>query len=74
MTENDIKQKLSFHYLGFIATYSGYRFDQPFTDYGVDAVIEQIERVRINGKNRYVASGKSIDVQLKSTSSSKIIR
>lgn len=74
MTENDIKQKLSFHYVGFISTYSGYRFDQPFTDYGVDAVIEKIEKVQINGTNRYVASGKSIDVQLKSTSGSKIIQ
>lgn len=47
MTENDIKQSLSFHYIGLIATYSGYRFDKPFTDYGVDAVLEKVE------KNKY---------------------
>ncbi|MEM9886888.1 MAG: DUF4365 domain-containing protein [Bacteroidota bacterium] len=74
MTENDIKQSLSFHYIGLIATYSGYRFDKPFTDYGVDAVLEKVEKVSINGKSRFIASGKSIDVQLKSTSSAKIIR
>lgn len=56
-----------------IAAYSGYRFDKPFTDYGVDAVLEEIEQIRSDERTRYIASGKTIDVQLKSTTSSKIL-
>lgn len=67
MTEGHIKENLSFHYLGSIITRGGAKLERPFTDYGVDAVIEHIDKINSKYGTRYAASGISFDIQLKST-------
>jgi len=72
MTKPDIKHQLAFHYFGMIASKSGFKYEKPVIDYGVDAMIELIEKVKVGNKFRYAASGISIDIQLKSTTQRKV--
>ena len=72
MTEQDIKHQLAFHYLGIIASRSGFKYEKPAIDYGVDAMVERIEKIKKDKGFRYAASGISIDVQLKSTTYDRI--
>ncbi|MEO1713172.1 MAG: DUF4365 domain-containing protein, partial [Bacteroidota bacterium] len=74
MTEDHIKEQLSLQYIGVLASRLGYRTDRPFTDYGVDLMIERIERVQKGNQVRYFSSGQSVDVQLKCTTEQQIIR
>ncbi len=74
MTEDHIKEQLSLQYIGILASRMGYRTDRPITDYGVDLMIERIERVQKGNQVRYFSSGQSVDVQLKCTTEKQIIR
>lgn len=67
MTIEQIKELLSTHYLGTLASIKGFRVDRPFMDYGVDIVLERIATFTYNGKTRYFGSGQTVDVQLKCT-------
>ena len=72
MTVEHIKEQLSLHYLGTLASVAGFKVDRPSLDYGVDAMIERIEVAQIGDRKRYFGSGQSIDVQLKCTTQSVI--
>ncbi len=72
MTKQDIKHELAFHYLGILTSRSGFKYEKPVIDYGVDAAIERIEKIKKENGFRYAASGISVDIQLKSTTYNQV--
>lgn len=74
MTEDHIKEQLGLQYIGALASRQGYRTDRPFSDYGVDLMIERVEQVKQGDRVRYFSSGQSIDVQLKCTTEKQVAR
>lgn len=72
MTPEQIKEQLSIHFVGALASLKGFRVGQPHLDYGVDMTLERIQTYEINGRKRYFSSGQSVDVQLKATTQSQV--
>ena len=68
MTTQQIKEQLSFHYVGAIAAVSGHKFFQPDSDHGVDLLIAETRRFHLStGKTEISDTGRLIAVQLKCT-------
>jgi len=67
MTSNDIMEEISRDFIMTIAHNKGY-FNLSGRDYGTDLLIRKAIRRTDNGKNRYLTSGKGIDIQLKAVS------
>jgi len=65
MTTNDKMEELSRNFILAIAHNRGY-FDYNGRDYGTDLLIRKSLKRLENRKQRYLSSGKAIDVQLKS--------
>ncbi len=74
MTEAQIREQLSIHYVGTLAATQGFKVERPVNDYGVDIAIERMATVTIEGRTRHFSSGQSIDVQLKSTTNRQVER
>jgi uncharacterized protein DUF4365 len=73
MTENDIKELLSKNFVRTIANRYGYKIGSIELDHGVDlSVIEVAKRTTNEGSVRYFDSGKSVELQLKSTTESSV--
>ena len=72
MTLEQIKEQLSVHFIGTMASLKGYRVGRPHDDYGVDIVLERIQVYEVAGKRRFFSSGQSIDIQLKATTKSQL--
>jgi hypothetical protein len=72
MTEAQIKEKISQHFISILANRMGLNVTSPFTDYGVDAIISQVETYFSKEHVRYVESGRFIELQLKCTTESQI--
>lgn len=62
-----IKESLSVQYLSILASHGGFSAQAPFTDYGVDLMVEEISSYQIGDRTRYFSSGRTLDIQLKST-------
>lgn len=67
MTEAQIKEKYSRHFIGLLATKSGYHDFEPHHDFGVDLSIRKIGKVLSGNRVRYLLNAVSIDIQLKCT-------
>lgn len=67
-----IKESLSVQYLSILASYGGFSAHTPFTDYGVDLMVEEISSYQIGDRTRYFSSGRTLDIQLKSTTTESI--
>ena len=73
MTTQQIKEQLSFHYLGALAAVSGHKFFQPDSDHGVDLLIAETQRFRLStGKMEISDTGRVVAVQLKCTTRKSI--
>lgn len=70
MTDEHIKQELSFAYTQAISAYAGMSCEQRRIDYGIDGSIKEIKYSDI--RRRFVESGYSIDFQLKATVNAKV--
>lgn len=70
LTDEHIKEELSFAYTQAISAYAGMGCEQRRRDYGIDGSINEIIYSKI--RKRHVESGYSIDFQLKATVNAKI--
>lgn len=70
MTDEHIKEELSFAYTQAISAYAGMGCEQRRRDYGIDGSIKDIKYSIV--RKRFAESGYSIDFQLKSTVNAKI--
>lgn len=73
MTDEHLKEQLSIHYIGLLASKTRFILNKPLYDYGVDGSVELIEAYRINEDTRYTPTGKAIDFQLKCTTKKQIM-
>lgn len=74
MTEEQIKAKLSQHFVELVASRCGFKCSKPDPDHGVDLTITNAIPIERNGKIRYFDSGRYLDIQLKSTCENQIVR
>lgn len=72
MTEEKIKEELSRHFIGVLASKMGVKIVTPLNDYGVDFTFKQVKKYKIHNKIRYVDSGRILGVQLKCTTESNV--
>lgn len=73
MIKEHIKEQLSNNFIGLIASKLGYTIGKDNLDYGVDITLKKIVyRKSGNNKKRYSTPGYYMDLQLKSTTLSKI--
>ena len=70
MTDEHIKEELSFAYTQAISAFAGMGCEQRRKDYGIDGSIKDIKYSTV--RKRFAESGYSIDFQLKSTVNAKI--
>lgn len=68
-----IKESLSVQYLSILASQGGFSAQAPFTDYGVDLMVEEISSYQIGDRTRYFSSGRTLDIQLKSITADRIL-
>ncbi|MCK5607454.1 DUF4365 domain-containing protein [Candidatus Pacearchaeota archaeon] len=74
MTEEQIKENLSKHFIGMVACHNGYQCSNPNGDYGADLMVNKILKgTKSDGSTRYYGSGQHIDFQLKATTNSRVI-
>ena len=74
MTQEQIKEQLSFRYLEIIVNKIGHKVVPIPQDHAVDIEIREVEkRTLSNGKARYSDSGRNIDIQMKSTTDDKVV-
>jgi hypothetical protein len=71
MTEK-IKEALSIQFISILATHNGFNAQRPYSDYGVDLMIEALSSYRVKEKVRYFNSGVSLDLQVKCTTTERI--
>lgn len=74
MTEEQIKEKLSQHFVEVLASRRGFKCTRPDSDHGVDLTITRATTIERNGHRRFLDSGRYIELQLKSTCESQIAR
>jgi hypothetical protein len=74
MTEEQVKEAISRHFVQLIASRGGFLCARPDYDYGCDLTVTKVMVVPRGGKMRYLQSGISIDLQLKCTLESGIER
>jgi hypothetical protein len=68
MTEEQLKESISFSFFKLIANKTGFKCDKPTDgDNGIDAYVRRVLPVNRNGTMRQVEFGGSLDFQLKST-------
>lgn len=67
MTNEQIKEQLSLHYVGAIISRAGHQIILPQSDFGVDLVIRETHQYLINNTRRFLTSGNVVDIQLKCT-------
>ncbi len=73
MTTAQIKEQLSIHYLGALASWAGHLMKLPTGNpTGVDVTISGFQKVKITGRTRHIDTGKAIDIQLKCTARKKL--
>lgn len=71
LPSNEIKQKLSRRYVEALASRAGYDIAKSESDFGNDLHIEEVG-IRYRPQKRYLASGRRIFLQLKSTTQKSI--
>lgn len=71
MTEEDIKEQLSRHFVCSLAHVHGVKCTTPDKDHGVDVLFTTVNKIIKEGKpTRYLDSGNHLPIQIKSTTSS----
>ncbi|MFK7982578.1 MAG: DUF4365 domain-containing protein [Saprospiraceae bacterium] len=73
MKEEQIKEQLSLHFIGAIASFKNIKVVKPFEDNGVDLLLKKVKVISFKEKIRYLDSGDIIAVQVKSTTKKGII-
>jgi hypothetical protein len=75
MTENIIKEKLSNHFIGIVASNKAYMLDKPAEDYGEDFMLSRTILYKHPGTNklRYTKDSRYIGLQLKCTTNNGVV-
>lgn len=73
MTEEQIKEQLSRHFVELVASRSGFKCASVNPDHGCDLHITRALYVEINGTRRLLDTGEILHVQLKSTCESSVV-
>lgn len=71
---NRLKEELSKHYSGILFHLDGYYMLNHEHDDGVDLSLKFVRKLVIGGKSSHNPSAETLDIQLKATTESKIIR
>lgn len=66
MDKNSIEELLSQRYIQILANRSGFDATKPEKDFGVDLSVKEVSIDRRGIEKRYLYSGRSVDIQLKS--------
>jgi hypothetical protein len=74
MTEEQIKAAISSHFIQLVASRRGFKCTAPQPDHGVDLTVTRAVSIERDGRTRYLDSGKYVDLQLKCTCESQIVR
>lgn len=74
MTEEQIKEQLSRHFVELVANREGFKCSKPDPDHGDDLLIHRATPEIINGKRLFIPSGETLQVQLKCTCERQIVR
>jgi len=74
MTNEQIKEAISFYIIGLLASKEGYTVSKPNYDYGVDMMLSKPTIINISNKTHYLESGKTIGIQIKCTTEKQVIR
>lgn len=72
MTEQQIKEKLSHHFVELIASRQGFKCGKPEPDHGVDLQITRTVAIDRDGKTRYLDTGEYVQLQMKCTTLNSI--
>lgn len=72
MTEEQIKEAISRHFVHLIASRRGFKCGDINPDHGVDLAVRRAVPHSQNGRTRYLDDGRCVDVQLKSTTESQL--
>jgi hypothetical protein len=72
MTEAQIKEKLSRHYVGAILALEGYKTIDLYEDHGVDLLVKKVDTYFQNGFRRLVDSDQMLSLQLKCTTQAQV--
>jgi len=72
MTQNQIKEAISRNYIELIVNQIGHKLVPIPADHSVDFEIREVVTRIVNQKTRYSDSGRMVDIQIKSTTESKI--
>lgn len=67
MTEEQIKEQLSRHFVELIANRDGFKCVSPQPDHGCDLMVHRALPIKVNGVTQYIETGEVVQVQLKST-------
>ncbi|MEM9888749.1 MAG: DUF4365 domain-containing protein [Bacteroidota bacterium] len=73
MTKNDVKEEISNSFVKLIVNRLGHKIAKPEKDHGVDFLIREMTVKNREGKVRIIPSGKTLDVQMKSTTEKRVI-
>jgi len=72
MTEEQVKEQLSQHFIGAIASYQNVKVVKPYDDNGVDILLKKVKKIRFQSKIRHIDSGDIIAIQLKATTHNSV--
>lgn len=67
MTEEQVKEQLSQHFIGAIASFKNVKVVKPYADNGVDILLKKVKKIRFQSKIRHIDSGDILAIQLKAT-------
>jgi hypothetical protein len=74
MTDAQIKEAISRHFIELVVNRSGFTCFKPEPDQGVDLTVNQTMEILRNGRTRHLQGGKYVDLQLKCTCESQVQR
>lgn len=72
MTEEQVKEQLSQHFIGAIASFKNVKIVKPYDDNGVDILLKKVKKIKFQSKIRYIDSGDILAIQLKATTHNSV--
>ncbi len=74
MTEEQVKEQMSRHFVELIANRGGFKCSVSEPDHGCDLTVTKAELVELGGRKQFLETGRIIQVQLKSTCEAHVDR
>jgi hypothetical protein len=74
MTEEQIKEQLSRHFVELVANRDGFKCVSPQPDHGCDLMVHRALPVKVEGVTQYIETGELVQIQLKSTCEASVER